>query len=132
MPQPRKLVKLTLQNEVHELRNGSPTPQPRTCSFTISFYDLIKFSFREWLIRQKDQELFNSAKWIKYQWFLEDSNNEICGTKEEKAIKFNKHYDLFNNFVLKDNELYQWAFKVGQSKRLVIYDYNTVEIIEKV
>lgn len=45
-------------------------------------------------------------------------------------MKFNERYDALNHFVLKDNELYCQAFKVGQPKRLVVCDYNAAEIIE--
>lgn len=47
-------------------------------------------------------------------------------------MKFNERYDALNHFVLKDNELYRQAFKVGQPKRLVVCDYNATKIFEKV
>lgn len=76
--------------------------------------------------------MFDSAKRIKHRWFLEDPDGEICGTKAERAVKFNERYDVLNYFVLKDNELYRRALKVGQPERLVECDYNAVETIEKV
>lgn len=76
--------------------------------------------------------MFDSAKRIRYQWFLKDPDGEICGTKAERVVKFNECYDALNHFVLKDNELYRWAFKVGQPKRLLVCDYNATKTIEKV
>ncbi len=63
---------------------------------------------------------------------MESPDNEICETKAERAVKFNEYYDALNHFVLKDNELYQRVFKVGQPERLVVCDYNTAERIEKI
>ena len=63
---------------------------------------------------------------------MEDPDGEICGTKAERAVKFNERYDALNHFVLKDNELYRRAMKVGQPERLVVCDYNAAETIEKV
>lgn len=125
MPRPRKPVELTPQSEVHGLCDvvfASSTAQPKTRPPTISFYNSIKSSFRDWLKGRKNRKLFDSAKRIRYQWFLEDSDNEIWGTKAERAVKFNKRYNALNHFVLKDNELYRWALKVRQPKRLVVCD----------
>lgn len=135
MPRPQKPVKLTPQSEPHGLRNGVSatfTAQPKTRPPTILFCDSIKSSFKKWLKGQKNQELFNSAKRIRYQWFLEDPDGEICRTKAEKAVKLNKRYNALNYFVLKDNELYCRALKVGQPKRLVVCNYNAAETIGKV
>ncbi len=132
MPRPRKPIELTSQSEAHGSHNGSPTPQPRTRPLTIPFCDSIKSSFREWLKGRKNRELFDSAKRIRYRWFLEDPDGEICGTKAERAVKFNERYDALNHFVLKDNELYRRVFKVGQPERLVVCDYNAAELIKKV
>lgn len=76
--------------------------------------------------------MFNSAKQIRYQWFLEDPNGEINMTKVEIEMKFNKCYNIFNYFLLKDNELYCQVLKVEQSKRLVMCNYSDVDIVEKV
>lgn len=76
--------------------------------------------------------MFDSTKRIRYQWFLEDLNGEICGSKAEKAVKFNKGYNTLNHFVFKDNKLYNQLLKVRQPKRLVVYDYNAVKTIEKI
>ena len=103
------------QSEAHGSHDGmsaSSTAQPKTRLHTIPFYDLIKYSFREWLKGRKNRELFDSAKRIRYRWFLKDPNSEISGTKAEKAVKFNERYDALNYFVLKDNELYRCEFKV--------------------
>ncbi len=66
MLRPRKPVKFTSQSEVHKLHNSFPTTQPRTCLPTICFYDSIKSSFRKWLKGQKNQELFDNRKRIRY------------------------------------------------------------------
>lgn len=63
---------------------------------------------------------------------MEDLNDKICGTKAERAVKFNKCYNALIHFVLKDNELYRRVLKVGQLERLVVCDYNAMEIIEKI
>ena len=76
--------------------------------------------------------MFDSAKQIRYQKFLKNSNSELNQTKIERAMKFNEYYDTFKHFVLKDNKLYCRAFKVGQTKRLVMCDYSAADIIEKV
>lgn len=47
-------------------------------------------------------------------------------------MKFNKRYNAYNHFVFKNNELYRQVFKVRQPKRLVVCDYNSMDIIEKV
>lgn len=47
-------------------------------------------------------------------------------------MKFNKYYNILNYFVLQNIELYYQVFKVGQPKILVAYDYNIIEIIEKI
>ena len=86
------------------------------------FNDSIKSSFREWLKRGKNRELFDSAKRIRYRWFLKISNSEISETKAKKEVKFNEHYDTLNHCVLKENELYRRAFKFGPPKRLVVCD----------
>lgn len=108
------------------------TVQSKTRPPTISFCNLIKSSFREWLKGRKNRKLFNSTKRIRYRWFLGDSNVEIIEIKVEKTVKFNERYDTLNYFVLKNNELYCQAFKVGQCKRLSVCDYSATNIIEKV
>lgn len=63
---------------------------------------------------------------------MESLDDEICGTKAEKIVKFNEYYDTLNHFVLKDNELYQQVYKFRQPKKLVVYDNNTAEMIKKI
>ena len=63
---------------------------------------------------------------------MEDLDSEIYSTKVERVIKFNKCYDALNHFVLKDNDLYRRVFKIEQPEKLVVCDYNTTEMIEKV
>lgn len=63
---------------------------------------------------------------------LKDPNSKIRRTKEEKVVKLHERYNIFNYFVLKDNELYYQEFKVRQSKRLVMCDYSVAIIIQKV
>lgn len=63
---------------------------------------------------------------------MKDLNGEISEIKAEKIVKFNEYYNILNYFVLKDNELYCRAFKVGQPKRLFVCDYNTADIIKKI
>ena len=73
--------------------------------------------------------MFDNAKQIRYHWFLKDLDNKICETKALKVVKFNKRYNAFKHFMLKDNELYCWVLKIGQPKRLIVYDYNAVKTI---
>ncbi len=78
MPRPRKLVKPTSQNEAAESTDSGSV----FCTFQntntklrppiISFCDWVKSSFRNWLDRRKNRELFDSAKRIRYRWFLAD------------------------------------------------------------
>lgn len=63
---------------------------------------------------------------------MENFDGEICETKIEKAIKFNKHYNALNYFVLKNNELCRRTFRVGQPEKLVIYDYNVAKMLKKI
>lgn len=93
MPRSRKSFKLTLQTEAHESRNGvsaSSPSQRKTRPPTIPFSDSFEYSFRNWLNVRKNRDLFDSAKWIRYRWSLEDSDGEICGTKAEKTVNFNE------------------------------------------
>lgn len=46
-------------------------------------------------------------------------------------MKFNKYYNIYNYFVFNNNELYHQVFKIKQLKKLVIYDYKTINIIGK-
>lgn len=97
MPRPRKPVELTPQSEAPGSRDGvsaSSTSQQTT------FCRSIKSSIREWLKERKNRVLFDSAKRIRYRWFLEDPDGEICETKAERAVKFNERYDALSHFVL--------------------------------
>ncbi len=135
MPRPQKLLELASQSEANGSHNdvsASSTAQPKTRLSTIFFGGSIKSSFRKWLKERKNRELFDSAKRIRYRWFLENPNSEINETKVEGAVKFNERYDALNYFVLKDNELYLRAFNVAQPERCVVCDYSAVKIIEKV
>lgn len=49
---------------------------------------------------------------------MEDLNSEISKNKTKKTIKF--------------NELYHQAFEFGQSKKLIIYNCDLANIIEKI
>lgn len=76
--------------------------------------------------------MFDNAKQIRYQWFLKDFNNEISKTKAKKVVRFNERYNALTHFVLKDNKLYRRAFKVGQQKKLIVYNYSARNIIKKI
>lgn len=49
-----------------------------------------------------------------------------------KSSEVQRTLQCAQQFVLKNNELYRRAFKVGQPERLVVCDYNAAEIIESV
>lgn len=63
---------------------------------------------------------------------MKDPDSEIYGTKIKREVTFNKYYEMPNHFLFKDNKLYQQVFKVGQCKKFVVYNYNTIKIIERI
>lgn len=52
--------------------------------------------------------------------------------KAKIVVNFDEHYNAINYFKLKDDKLYWLVFKIEQYKIFILYNYSTVNIIEKV
>ena len=88
----RKPVEPISQNEAAEsTKNGSDShtcqnSQTKRRPPTLPFCDSVLSSFRNWSDRRKYQELFDSAKRIRYRRLLANPDGQINGTRAEKLL----------------------------------------------